>query len=89
MGAGNQVVEGIIIISIIIIIIVIIIRVKQDFPTLNSYRCFINCLYFILFFLNSWKKLLNFRGWQFFLLKWNVFNSNKFFLVKLTLSKLN
>ena len=54
MGAGNQVVEGIIISIIIIIIIVIIIRVKQDFPTLNSYRCFINCLYFILFFLNSW-----------------------------------
>ena len=26
---------------------------------------------------------------SFFLLKWNVFNSNKFFLVKLTLSKLN
>ena len=24
-----------------------------------------------------------------FLLKWNVFSSNKFFLVKLTLSKLN
>ena len=47
---------------------------------------------FILFhfiFFDIWKKLLNFRGWQFFLLKWNVFNSNKFFLVKLTLSKLN
>ena len=34
----------------IIIIIIIIIRVKQDFPILNSYRCFINCLYFILFY---------------------------------------
>ena len=26
---------------------------------------------------------------SFFLLKWNAFNSNKFFLVKLTLCKLN
>ena len=24
-------------------------KVKQDFPRLNSYRCFTNCLYFIFF----------------------------------------
>ena len=41
------------IVIIIIIVIIITIIVKQDFPRLNSYRCLIYCLYFILFFLDS------------------------------------
>ena len=45
---------------IIIIIIIIIIRVKQDFPILNSYRCFINCLYFILFYFKQLKETFEF-----------------------------
>ena len=63
-------------IFIIIIVIIIII--------------IINLIVFILFyfiFFKHLKKLLNFRGRQFFLLKWNDLYSNKFFfLVKLTLS---
>ena len=76
--------SGLIIILILILIIIIIIIRESVVEILTAYLVFI-LFYFILLFLNSWKKLLNFRGWQFFY--WN-----EMFLIRinlLTLSKLN
>ena len=51
---------------------------------------FFTTLLLLFFFLKKRKETFEFyEADSFFLLKWNVFSSNKFFLVKLTLSKLN
>ena len=48
---------------------------------IGNFDC-LSCFYFILLFLNSWKKLLNFRGWHFFY--WN-----EMFLIRINLLTLS
>ena len=54
------------------------------------YRSIITVIYILFYFFKTVER--NFwmlEADSFFLLKWHVFNSNEFFLVKLTLSRLN